>query len=76
MDYFDHYAERIAQVSADEVRTVVSKYLDNGKFNIIVVAPTEKVKSQLDSIGEVTVVNMPLEEKAAMMPSKSATPAQ
>lgn len=66
VDYYDHYAERIAKVTADEVRAVMNKYLDNEKFNIVVVAPAAKVKEQLETLGEVTVVDMPLKNMAAM----------
>lgn len=66
VDYYDHYAERIAQVSAEQVREVMNKYLDNEKFSIVVVGPVEKVKPQLDSLGEVTVVDMPLKNMAGM----------
>jgi zinc protease len=66
VDYYDHYAERIAKVTADEVRAVVNKYLDNEKFDIVVVGPAETVKPQLESLGEVTVVEMPLKNMPAM----------
>ncbi len=66
VDYYDHYAERIAKVTADEVRAVMNKYLADDKFSIIVVGPAEKVKPQLDSFGEVTVVDMPLAKMQAM----------
>lgn len=81
VDYYDHYAERIAQVTADQVREVMNKYLADEKFNIVVVGPAETVKPQLDALGEVTVVEMPLAKLQAMAgqpaPTRSTTrPAQ
>ncbi|MDB5295329.1 MAG: peptidase domain protein, partial [Phycisphaerales bacterium] len=58
-DYYDVYPEKISQVSADQVRQVMNKYVDPTKFTIVVVAPAEKVKAQLEKVGEVKVVPMP-----------------
>lgn len=58
-DYFDVYPRRIAQVEAAQVRALMAKYADDGKMTIVVVAPAEKVKAQLDPLGAVTVVPMP-----------------
>lgn len=80
VDYYDNYAQRIAEVTADQVRAVMNKYVSDEKFNIVVVAPAEKVKAQLESLGEVTVVDMPLKDlpSAAMAgrPRTTTRPAQ
>lgn len=67
VDYYDNYAKRIAQVKADEVRDVLSKYVIDDKTNIVVVAPASKVKSQLEKFGTVKVIPMPLVAMQAMM---------
>jgi zinc protease len=63
-DYYDNYAKRIAEVTADEVRAVLNKYVVNDQANIIVVGPADKVKDQLAKFGEVGVVEMPLKAAA------------
>ena len=65
IDYYDHYAERIAQVKADEVRETLSKYFVTDNVNIVVVGPADKVKSQLEKFGTVSVEPMPLADKSA-----------
>lgn len=67
IDYYDNYAKRIAQVKADEVRDVMSKYIVDDKTNIVVVGPASKVKSQLEKFGDVKVIPMPLAEMQKMM---------
>jgi predicted Zn-dependent peptidase len=52
-------------VTAPQVRTVMEKYVDPSKLTIVVVAPAEKVKSQLEKIGPVEVMPMPERREAA-----------
>ena len=59
-DYWDHYAERIAQVEASQVRAVMQKYVEPKQFTVVVVAPAKDVKEQLEKLGDVTVIDMPL----------------
>ena len=58
-DYFDAYPRRIAQVEASQVRELMQKYADDSRMTIVVVAPAEKVKSQLERFGQVVVAPMP-----------------
>lgn len=60
LDYYDRYAERIAKVTAAEVRQVMAKYVDDGRMAIVIVAPAEKVKAALERLGKVEVKGMPL----------------
>ena len=60
IDYYDKYPERIDEVSADQVRAVMDKYVDANRFAIVVVAPATTVKPQLDSLGNVEVRPMPM----------------
>jgi zinc protease len=60
VDYYDHYAERIAEIEASQVREVMEKYVQPDRMSIVVVAPAKLVKEQLEKIGDVTVVEMPL----------------
>jgi predicted Zn-dependent peptidase len=60
IDYYDTYAQRIAEVEASQVREVMEKYVRNDRMTIVVVAPAAQVKDQLDTLGDVTVVEMPL----------------
>ena len=56
VDYYDVYPDRIAKVSADDIKTVMNQYADESKMTIIVVAPATTVKTQLEKLGDVTVV--------------------
>jgi predicted Zn-dependent peptidase len=71
IDYYDKYPERIGQVMPDQIRDVMNKYVDPDRMTIIVVAPAEKVKEQLEKLGEVEVRPMPSKRgKAATQPSE------
>lgn len=59
-DYYDHYAEKIAEVEASQVREVMEKYVHPDRMSIVVVAPAKQVKEQLEKLGDVTVIEMPL----------------
>ena len=59
-DYFDVYPQRIAKVTAEEIRGVVTKYVDNARMTIVVVAPALTVKDKLAKLGSVEVLPMPL----------------
>jgi hypothetical protein len=43
----------------------MSKYVKDDAMTIIVAAPADVVKSQLDPLGEVTVIPMPLAKEGA-----------
>ncbi len=60
-DYYDKYPARVAQVTKDQVRDVVNRYLDPDRLTIIIVAPASReMRVQLDSLkGETKVVPMP-----------------
>jgi predicted Zn-dependent peptidase len=60
IDYYDKYAERIGQVTADDVKAVMDKYVLPDRMIITVVAPASEVKEQLEKLGDVEVVPMPL----------------
>ena len=62
IDYYDKYAERISQVTADEVKTVMNKYVQEDHLVIVVVAPAAAVKTQLEKLGPVEVLPMPSTE--------------
>ena len=60
IDYYDVYPQHINAVTLDQVRDVMRKYVKDDAMTIIVAAPAAVVKPQLDALGEVTVVPMPL----------------
>ena len=62
IDYFDKYAERIGQVTAADVKAVMDKYVQEEHMTVVVVAPAAQVKAQLEKLGAVEVVPMPLAE--------------
>jgi zinc protease len=62
-DYYDKYPERLGQVTAAQVRGVMDKYVRDDRMAIVVVAPKDKVLSQLQKLGEVEVRPMPAQRK-------------
>jgi zinc protease len=50
IDYYDKYPEHVAQVSTDQVRDVMDKYVLDDRFTIVVVAPASQVKDQLEKL--------------------------
>jgi zinc protease len=59
IDYYDNYPARIGAITADQVRAVMNKYVDDERVTIIVVAPADQAKDQLKRLGDVEVVPMP-----------------
>jgi zinc protease len=64
-DYYDRYPERIGQVTAEQVRSVLDRYVHDDQMQIVVVAPKAKVLTQLQTLGEVEVRPMPADRGGA-----------
>jgi zinc protease len=64
-DYYDRYPERIGQVTAAQVRSVLDRYVHDDRMQIVVVAPKGKVLTQLQTLGEVEVRPMPTDRGGA-----------
>lgn len=64
IDYYDQLPTRINDVTAEQVRQVMQTYVKDDQMLIVVVAPASEVKAQLEALGEVTVVPMPLAASA------------
>jgi zinc protease len=58
-DYYDHYAQRVSAVTADQIRAAMQRYVDPATMQIVVVAPAAVGKENLARLGEVKVVPMP-----------------
>jgi predicted Zn-dependent peptidase len=65
IDYYDRYPEHLEKVTADQIRGLLTKYVNDQEMAIIVVAPAEAVKSQLEKLGQVQVVPMPAKREGA-----------
>ena len=65
IDYYDKYPARIGQVSAEQVRDVMKKYVLDDAMTIVVVAPAEQTRPQLERLGHVEVVPMPAKREGA-----------
>ncbi len=61
VDYYDKYADRIGQVTAEEINAIAKKYIDKDKMTIIVVGPAAALEAQLKAVAPVTVIPMPEE---------------
>jgi zinc protease len=70
IDYYDVYPKRIAEVKPDQVRQVLDKYVDPNRMLFVIVAPASVVKDQLEKLGTVEVLPMPLKRE-----QPSTTPA-
>ena len=57
VDYYDKYAQRISQATADQVRAVMDKYVQENHTIVVVIGPADKLKAQLDKLGTVQVVH-------------------
>src|SRR5206468_12570286 len=66
IDYYDKYPQRIAQVSADQVREVMNKYVKDGQMTVVVVGPALLIRPQLERLGAVEVVPMPSKRAGAV----------
>jgi zinc protease len=58
-DYYDHYAQRVAAVTADQIRETMQKYVDPAVMQIVVVAPAAGSTEALSRLGDVKVKPMP-----------------
>ncbi len=67
VDYYDQYPKHISAVTVQQVRDVMSKYVNTGAMTIVVAAPAAVVKEQLDKLGEVTVIPMPAAKNVEML---------
>ena len=65
IDYYDTYPQKIAQVTQQQIRDVMNKYVKDDAMVIVVVAPADVVKPQLEKLGEVEVVPMPAKREGA-----------
>lgn len=59
-DYYDKYPQRINEVTAEQVKAVMEKYVRDDQMLIVVVAPATAVTEQLEKLGEVKIGPMPL----------------
>jgi zinc protease len=58
-DYYDKYAQRVSEVTADQIKDAMKKYVDPAAMQIVVVAPAEACKESLKQLGEVKIEPMP-----------------
>ena len=65
IDYYDVYPQKIAQVTQDQIRQVMNKYVKDDQMVVVVVAPAEAVRGQLEKLGDVEVVPMPAKREGS-----------
>jgi zinc protease len=71
LDYFDTYPARVAEVTEDEILRVMKQYVLDEAMTVIVVAPAEQVREQLEKLGEVQVVPMPAAREQQQKPEEA-----
>ena len=59
IDYYDKYPERLSTVTPEKVQALMNKYVDENRMIIVIAAPAEAVKAQLEKLGTVEVLPMP-----------------
>jgi zinc protease len=57
-DYIEKYRSRVEAVTTEDVKRVAQKYLRPDDMNIVVVSRAEDVKSQLESLGPIEVLQI------------------
>jgi zinc protease len=58
VDYWDSYATKIMEVTADDVQRVARKYLDPTALQLVAVGDAEKIKPILEQYGKVEVFDV------------------
>jgi zinc protease len=64
-DYYDHYLERIAAVTREDIRELARRHLDPERITVVAVGPAEILEPQLEGMGPVTVWSPEGEPRAA-----------
>lgn len=69
-DYYDHYLERIAAITREDVREVARRHLDPERIAVVAVGPAEILEPQFEAMGPVTVWS-PEGEPRAVQPVRA-----
>ncbi len=64
-DYYDHYLEKIAAVTREDVLEVARRHLDPERIAVVAVGPAEILEPQFEGLGPVTVWSPEGEPRAA-----------
>ncbi len=75
-DYYEVYPRHIEAVTADQVRAVMDDFVKDDAMTVVVVAPAAVVQPQLEQLGPVTVVPMPLAAAAGPTTNEMVRPAK
>jgi zinc protease len=70
-DYYDHYLEKIAAVTPEQIREVARRHLDPDRMAVVAVGPAEILEPQFEGLGPVTVWS-PEGEPRAAQPARSS----
>jgi zinc protease len=59
-DYFAKYVQNIQTVTSDEVQRVARKYIEPGRFNVVVVGDRQQIEPQIraQNLGDIKVVSI------------------
>ena len=64
-DYYDHYLERVAAVTREDLREMARRHLDPERVVVVAVGPAEILEPQFEGMGPVTVWSPEGEPRAA-----------
>lgn len=70
LDYFDVYPQKINSVSAEQVRDVLRKYVDETKAVVVVVGPARQMRQQVTPLGDVEERPMPMKRPGMEPPTE------
>ncbi len=71
IDYWDKLPARVNEVTLEQIQSVMNQYVKDDAMTIVVVAPADKVKEQLDKLGTVQVLPMPSKRDVTTKPSNT-----
>lgn len=65
IDYWDQYPQKLSAVTVEQVRSIMNDFVVDDRMVIVVVGPASVVKTQLEKLGKVDVVPLPLKRDPA-----------
>jgi len=71
IDYWDKLPARVNEVTLEQLQQVMNTYVKDDQMTLVIVAPADKVKPQLEKFGKVQVLPMPSKRSATTKPSGS-----
>jgi predicted Zn-dependent peptidase len=62
-DFYKHYARRMAETTAEQVRDMAKKYLSTGDLVVVIVGKADEIREDLKKLGKVIEYDLDLKPK-------------